>query len=94
MDPHKSHIVSYRSYALVLLGLLVLTVLTIAVTQIELGVLTTTVAMLIASFKAILVLTYFMHLKFDQRIFRIMAIFVFTVFIAVMIITFLDYMFR
>ena len=88
------HIVSFRTYFFILLGLLVLTTLTIAVTSVELGPLTVFTALLIASLKSFLVLTYFMHLKFDEKLFRIMVGMVIMVFIIVMVITFLDYSFR
>jgi cytochrome c oxidase subunit 4 len=41
-----------------------------------------------------LVLTWFMHLKFDQPFLRFMVGFVVLVFFAVIFITFLDYYFR
>ena len=88
------HIVSFRTYFFILMGLLVLTFLTVAVTSIELGPLTVFTALLLASTKSFLVLTYFMHLKFDEKLFRIMVGLVILVFIIVMVITFLDYSFR
>ncbi len=94
MSDSSHHIVSYRTYGLILLLLLVLTATSVAVTQIELTRWTMAVALLLASTKSFIVLAIFMHLKFDQRIFRAMAAFVFLLFIAVIIITFLDYAFR
>jgi caa(3)-type oxidase subunit IV len=40
------------------------------------------------------VLAVFMHLKFDQRIFRVMVPLIFILLIVVIIFTFLDYGFR
>lgn len=82
------------THLIVLLGLLVLTALTIAVTSIELGPLTVTVALVLATSKALLVLIYFMHLKFDNVIYSIMVGFVMFSIISIIVITFLDYLFR
>ena len=74
MSDSTHHIVSYRTYALILLLLLVLTSVSVAVTQIELTKWSTAVALLLATTKTAFVLAIFMHLKFEQRIFRLMAI--------------------
>jgi len=94
MSDSTHHIVSYRTYGLILLLLLVLTGISVAVTQIELTRWTMVVALGLASAKSFVVLAIFMHLKFDQRIFRYMVGFIFLVFAAVIIVTFLDYAFR
>jgi len=52
------------------------------------------VALLLATTKTSLVLAIFMHLKFGQRIYRIMAILIFVLLGVVIAITFLDYLFR
>jgi len=52
------------------------------------------VALLLASTKSAIVLAIFMHLKFDQRVYKVMAIFVVMVVIAVFVLTFFDYGFR
>jgi cytochrome c oxidase subunit 4 len=94
MSDSTHHIVSYRTYGLILLLLIVLTSVSVAVTQIELTRWTTVVALLLASAKSSFVLAVFMHLKFDQRIYRVMAILIILLVAVVIIITFLDYMFR
>jgi len=94
MSDSTHHIVSYRTYGLILLLLLILTGTSVAVTQIELTRWTMAVALLLASTKSFIVLAIFMHLKFDQRIFRLMVAFIFFLFTAVIIVTFLDYAFR
>jgi len=66
----------------------------VAVTQIELTRWTMAVALLLASTKSFIVLAIFMHLKFDQKMFRVMVAFIFLLFAAVIIVTFLDYAFR
>ena len=94
MENEKHHIVPYRTYFIVLLFLLTFTFLSIAITQIELGSFTVAGALILATLKSALVLTYFMHLKFDKPYIRIMVGFVLAVFIAVIVVTFLDYYFR
>jgi cytochrome c oxidase subunit 4 len=66
----------------------------VAVTQIELSKWSTAMALLLASGKSALVLAVFMHLKFDQRIFKVMAILIILLVGVVIGITFLDYAFR
>ena len=94
MSENNHHIVPFRVYIYVLLALLILTAISVAVTQIELGALTVTVALLLATIKSSLVLVYFMHLKFDNRFFAIMVTGVIILIAIVIFITFLDYLFR
>jgi cytochrome c oxidase subunit IV len=94
MNETEHHIVSYKTYATVLAGLLILTALSVAVTRVELGPLTIFAALFLASVKGALVLGIFMHLKFDQPIYRIMIIIVILLFAAILIITLSDYLFR
>jgi cytochrome c oxidase subunit IV len=59
---------AYRTYILVWLALIVLTVVTWLVSYVHLGLLNVTVAMLIASSKAALVALFFMHLRHENRL--------------------------
>ncbi|KAF0198798.1 MAG: cytochrome c oxidase subunit IV [Bacteroidetes bacterium] len=92
-DNHH-HIVEYKNHILVLFLLIALTVITVAITSVELGPYNTAAAMVIASIKAAIVLMYFMHLRFDQKIYRFMATIVILIFFAVIIVTFFDYLYR
>lgn len=94
MQHEKHQTVSYRTYLIILVALLIFTMLSVKITAIELGGLTVAAALIFASLKSYLVLTYFMHLKFDKIYIRIMVGFVFAIFLAVLIITFIDYSFR
>jgi cytochrome c oxidase subunit IV len=94
MDNHTSHIVPYKTYVVILLTLLTFTALSILITSFDLGPLAVSAALLLASLKTTLVLLYFMHLKFEQRLFGIMVGVVLVVFIIVIVITFLDYSYR
>ena len=90
----KHHIVPYKLYFIVLLALVALTFISIGITSIHLGKWTVAGALLLASLKTYLVLTYFMHLKFDKPYIRLMVGFVFAIFAVVIVITFLDYLYR
>jgi cytochrome c oxidase subunit IV len=57
-----------RIYFIVYAALIILLVLTVAAARIELGGWGAVVAMAIASIKAILVLLYFMHLRYSSRL--------------------------
>ena len=90
----KHHIVPYKVYLLVLIALVILTIISITITGIHLGKWTVAGALILASIKTFLVLTYFMHLKFDKPYIKLMVGFVFAIFLVVVIITFLDYLYR
>ena len=90
----NNHIVKYKTYIIILAFLVVLTLLSILVTSYDLGPLAVTAALLFATIKTTLVFMYFMHLKFDQPVYTIMVSIVLFVFVAVIVITFLDYSFR
>ncbi len=61
------HISSWQFYVGILLGLMTLTALTVAISFVHLGSLNLVVAVTIATIKASLVVTYFMHLRYDNR---------------------------
>lgn len=94
MSEEKRHIVPYRVYVIVLLALLALTFASIGITSIELGEYTVAGALIFACIKSFLVLTYFMHLKYDKKYIIAMVAFVFSIFVVVLLITFLDYLYR
>lgn len=94
MSEDKHHIVPFRVYIIVLLALLALTFASIEITSIELGKYTVVGALIFACVKSFLVLTYFMHLKYDKKYIKAMVGFVFAIFLVVIIITFLDYLYR
>ena len=93
-NKEKTHIIPYRTFIIVLLALLVFTFISIGVTSYELGPFTVIAALLLATCKTILILTYFMHLKYDERMFAILITAVLVLIGVVMIITFLDYLYR
>jgi len=58
------------------------------------GAYTVVGALLFASIKSFLVLTYFMHLKYDKKYIVAMVAFVFVIFLIMIVVTFLDYLYR
>jgi cytochrome c oxidase subunit 4 len=94
MSEEKHHVVPYRVYFIVLLVLLALTFSSIEITSIEMGEFTVAAALIFACIKTYLVLTYFMHLKYDKKYIAAMVAFVFLLFFVVIVITFLDYLYR
>ncbi len=69
-----SHIASVKSYVVIFLTLMVLTTITVAVAYVNLGPLNKVVALSIASFKATLVILYFMHVKYSSRLTKLVVI--------------------
>jgi cytochrome c oxidase subunit IV len=65
------HIIPLKVYYRIIVALLIMTVVTVAAAQVDFGAMNTVIAMLIASVKAGLVLAYFMHLKYDDKIFTV-----------------------
>ena len=93
-DKEDRHIISNKTYFYVLMGLVTFTLISVAVTGIELGPMTVATALIIASVKSTFVLYYFMHLKFENKFIVLMVAAVFFIFILVLIVTFFDYYFR
>ena len=62
------HVVPLRVYLSIFAALLVLTGATVAVARIDLGVLNNVVALGIATLKAVLVVLWFMHVKYSSRL--------------------------
>lgn len=92
-DIYTEHSHSYGIYVLVWLGLLALTGLTVAVAGMHLEGLTVATALVIASAKAYLVLSIFMHLKNESKVFRVF-VFVAAFFLAIsFVLLFSDYSF-
>ena len=91
---HTEHIVSYKKLVAVWLTLLILTVATIAITRADLGAAKVWAALGIASLKSGLVIAFFMHMKYETRLFRII-LFVALVTLAIFIgFTFFDVLYR
>ncbi len=65
------HVSSSAMFMNVLIALLILTVITVAASRVDFGAANLLIAMVIASIKASLVMAFFMHLKWDTAINKI-----------------------
>lgn len=74
-DHTEEHHTGLRVYAAVCLALFVLTAVTVYVAKFDFGDFNIVVAMLIASVKAAIVALYFMHLKFEDKLTWIYALY-------------------
>ena len=93
-DFNTEHSHGYGIYVLVWLGLLALTGLTVAVAGINIGGFTIATALIIASVKAYLVLTIFMHLRSESKMFTVFALVAAFFLIISFILLFSDYSFQ
>ena len=73
-DYYHEHSHSYAIYILVWLALMALTAITVAVAGMDIGRFTVVTALVIAAFKAYLVLTIFMHLRSETKAFVVFVI--------------------
>ena len=91
---HAEHIVPIRIYLLIFATLLVLTAVTTAVAYINLGPLNVVVMLSIACFKATLVILYFMHVRFTNRVTQLAAVTGFAWLLIMFALTMSDYLTR
>ena len=68
MSENKHHITPLKTYLIVFFSLLLLTAITIYSAQYDFGSFNIVLALIIASFKSSLVLLFFMHLYYDNKI--------------------------
>ncbi|MFZ0747142.1 MAG: cytochrome C oxidase subunit IV family protein [Terracidiphilus sp.] len=93
-DEHELHIVSPRIYVAVGVALLILTGSTVAASYIEMGVFNAIVALGIAVIKAMLVVLFFMHVKYSPKLTKLTAMAGIFMFLVLVGMTLADYMTR
>jgi cytochrome c oxidase subunit IV len=94
MENGHNHIIPYSTFLKILGVLIVLTLISVALTSIHLGALTVFIALLVAVVKSTFVLSIFMHLKLESRMFTILTIGVAVLILFVFVGTITDYIFR
>lgn len=94
MEDKKPHILSFKIQIFILVVLIILTFMTIGVTKIDLGPFSLAAILLIAAVQVYIVMAYHMHLKFESTFFKVMVVSLFVLFIAVLVTTLFDYIFR
>jgi cytochrome c oxidase subunit IV len=94
MENEKNHITEYSTYVIVWAVLLLLTAVNIMIATASHGKWIAPIISLISIIQAGIALNWFMHLRWDNKLFRGLVIGVFLLYAVVLIITFLDYKFR
>jgi len=90
----EHHIVTPLQYSFVFLTLLVGTALTVVAANIDLGVFNPIIALGIASFKAVVVILFFMHVKYQSNLIKMTVGAGFFTFLVLITMTLSDYMSR
>jgi cytochrome c oxidase subunit IV len=93
-EGHEHHILSLNMGMKVWIILMVLTIITVAIAQIDLGRFNFTVAMIIATVKAAFVVLYFMGMKYDSNENRVIFFSGFLFLGIFIFLTFSDVLFR
>ena len=93
-EEQKPHIVSYRTFTVIWLVLLMLTGITVTISRIDLGQMNVWIALGIASIKSSLVIAIFMHMKYENWFFKLCLMITFLMMAIFIGFTFFDVMFR
>ena len=88
------HIVTPTIYMIVFATLLVFTGVTVGAAYVDLGILNPVVALAIACFKAVVVILFFMHVKYQSKLVKLTVASGFFTFIVLITMTLTDYMSR
>ncbi len=88
------HIVSPKIYVAVFTVLLVFTTITVGASFIDLGVLNPVVALAIACIKMVLVVLFFMHVKYSSRLTKLTILAGLFMFLTLITMTLADYISR
>ncbi|HXP07937.1 MAG TPA: cytochrome C oxidase subunit IV family protein [Acidobacteriaceae bacterium] len=90
----EHHVVGPKTYGLILGALLVLTAITTAAAYVDMGVLNPIVALAIACLKAVLVILFFMHIRYSSKLMMLTVGSGFFTFIVLITMTLSDYISR
>jgi cytochrome c oxidase subunit 4 len=90
----EHHLVTPLTYTIVFAILLVFTCLTVGAAYIDLGIFNPIVALAIASTKAVIVILFFMHVKYQSKLIKMTVGAGFFTFAALITMTLSDYMSR
>jgi len=94
MSAVKHQPIPLTTYVMVWVALLVLTGVTVTAASLHMGAWSVLGAIAIAAIKGTLVLAYFMHLKYEDLIFRIMLGVAVLTLVIIMALTFFDVLLR
>lgn len=93
-DHQEPHIVPPKTYLMILLALLVLTATTTGVAFLDLGIFNPIIALAIACLKAVLVILFFMHIRYSSRLMMLTVSAGFFTFMVLVTMTLTDYISR
>lgn len=93
-EHYDHHIVTPAQYAIVFGSLLLGTLITVVAARIELGVFNPIVALAIACTKAVIVILFFMHVKYQSRLIKMTVGAGFFTFLVLITMTLSDYISR
>jgi cytochrome c oxidase subunit 4 len=91
---HSEHIVSPKVYGVIFGALLLGTAITVIASYLELGIFNPIVALAIACIKAVLVILFFMHVKYSSRLTKLTVAAGFFTFIVLITMSMTDYISR
>lgn len=96
VNPEHSdhHIVTPIQYGMVFAALLAGTILTVVAAKIDLGVFNPIIALGIACTKAVIVILFFMHVKYQSKLVKLTVMSGFFTFLVLITMTLSDYMSR
>ncbi|MFY9938099.1 MAG: cytochrome C oxidase subunit IV family protein [Silvibacterium sp.] len=91
---HEEHIVGPKVYGIIFGLLLLFTATTVGASYLELGTFNAVVALGIAVIKAVLVILFFMHVKYSSRLTKLTVAAGFFTFVVLITMTMTDYISR
>jgi cytochrome c oxidase subunit 4 len=91
---HEHHVVGPKTYLAILSALLVLTAVTTGVAYLDMGIFNPIIALAIACLKAVLVILFFMHIRYSYRVMMLTVGAGFFTFLVLITMTLSDYISR
>jgi cytochrome c oxidase subunit IV len=91
---HEHHVVGPKTYLLILGALMVLTATTTGAAFIDMGVFNPIIALAIAVLKAVLVILFFMHIRYSSKVMMLTVGACFFTFLVLVTMTLSDYISR
>ena len=91
-DEHR--VVPYGLYLKIWVSLVILTVITVSVSYLDMKHVAILTAMMIAMVKSVLVLLYFMHIRFEKPLYAALLLAVIAAYAVFIGLTFVDYWYR
>ena len=91
---NNQHVIGYGTYLFIWISLIALTSITVTIAGINLGNWTLFVALAIAAFKSALVINVFMHIKYEEPIFKVFILLSIATLFIIFLLTFFDVFYR